>query len=152
MLWKNSFSWNNAAKEAFQLLKIVVTQAPVLALPNFEQPFVIECDASGVGIRAILMQNSRPIAFSAKPWRVELSICPHTKMSCLLWSQPFRSGGLISLDRPFLFEPIRKVSNSYLNRKLVLPSNRSGLPNCWAIIYGRIQEGSGKQGSWCFIS
>jgi hypothetical protein len=67
MLWKNSFSWNNAAKEAFQLLKIVVTQAPVLALPNFEQPFVIECDASGVGIRAILMQNSRPIAFSAKP-------------------------------------------------------------------------------------
>jgi len=55
MLKKNSFSWPEPAQEAFVALKIAVTQAPVLALPNFSQPFLIECDASGVGIGAVLM-------------------------------------------------------------------------------------------------
>lgn len=37
-----------------------------MALPNFTQSFVIECDAREVGIAVVLMQNSRPIAFLSK--------------------------------------------------------------------------------------
>jgi hypothetical protein len=66
MLKKNSFGWNTAVHEAFQPLKVAVTRAPVLALPDFSQPFVIECDASGMGIGAVLMQNRSPIAFLSK--------------------------------------------------------------------------------------
>jgi len=66
MLKKNSFSWSEPAQEAFLALKAAVTQAPILALPNFSQPFLIECDASGVGIGAVLMQGNRPIAFLNK--------------------------------------------------------------------------------------
>jgi hypothetical protein len=44
-------------------LKDAITRASVMALPNFAQPFVIECDASGLGIGAILMKNRRPIAY-----------------------------------------------------------------------------------------
>jgi hypothetical protein len=66
MLRKNSFVWIDAAEKAFHLLKMAVTHAHVLALPNFAQSFVIECDASGVGIGVVLMQNSRPIAFLSK--------------------------------------------------------------------------------------
>jgi hypothetical protein len=66
MLKKNAFTWDDVAKEAFQNLKSVVTEAPVLALPNFAQPFVIECDASGLGIGAVLMQNGKPIAYLSK--------------------------------------------------------------------------------------
>jgi len=59
MLRKNSFAWTAAAQDAFEALKQAVTQA----LPNFSQPFIIECDSSGVGVGAVLMQDNRPIAF-----------------------------------------------------------------------------------------
>jgi hypothetical protein len=66
MLKKNAFVWTCEAKEAFQALRMAVTQAPVLALPNFSQTFIIECDPSGFGIGAVLMQNKRPIAYISK--------------------------------------------------------------------------------------
>lgn len=63
MLKKDSFLWNPEAVMAFEELKVAMTQSPVLTLPEFTKPFVVECDASNTGIGGVLMQEQRSVAF-----------------------------------------------------------------------------------------
>lgn len=57
------FKWGEKQEQAFDPLKDRLTPAPILALPNFAKSFELECDASNVGIGAVLMQEGHPIAY-----------------------------------------------------------------------------------------
>ena len=60
------FHQNEAAQQAFNSLKQSLITAPVLALPNYKQDFIIETNASSSGIGAVLLQNGHPIAYISK--------------------------------------------------------------------------------------
>lgn len=57
------FQWTSIALEAFDLLKQALIQAPVLAVPDFTKSFVVETDASDIGIGAVLIQEGHPISY-----------------------------------------------------------------------------------------
>ncbi|GKD17539.1 putative mitochondrial protein [Tanacetum coccineum] len=63
LLKKNAFKWNSEAHLSFEALKKAMVKAPNLGLPDFNVPFVIETDASGVGLGAVLQQKGHPIAY-----------------------------------------------------------------------------------------
>ena len=63
------FSWDTACQEAFNHLKTALTQAPVLAFPDFSlaaAPFQLLTDASGIGVGAVLEQNGHVIAYASR--------------------------------------------------------------------------------------
>lgn len=62
VLKKEKFEWTSTAQRSFDELKEVITQALVVALPDFDKVFEVDCDASGVDIGTVLSQDGRPIA------------------------------------------------------------------------------------------
>ncbi|WVZ97508.1 hypothetical protein U9M48_043035 [Paspalum notatum var. saurae] len=57
------FAWSDSQEVAFSTLKDKLTHAPLLKLPNFNKVFELECDASGIGLGAVLLQEGKPVAY-----------------------------------------------------------------------------------------
>ena len=77
-----------AAIESFQLLKNALSTAPVLAQPNFTKEFIIQCDASMVGVGGVLYQfddqdQERPIAFVSKKLNKAQRNYTVTELECM---------------------------------------------------------------------
>jgi len=92
LLKKGQYVWDDKAESAFIALKHAMTTTPTLAMPNFNDSFTIETDASGEGIGAVLSQQGKPVAFMSRALGV-------TKLS---WSTYAKEMLAIRLWRPFL--------------------------------------------------
>jgi hypothetical protein len=57
------FYWGAAQEHSFNTLIDKLTHAPLLQLPDFGKTLELECDASGIGIGGVLLQEGKPIAY-----------------------------------------------------------------------------------------
>jgi hypothetical protein len=58
--------WTAIQQECFEALKLALSTAPTLKLPDFDKPFEVVVDASNIAIGAVLLQEKRPVAYESK--------------------------------------------------------------------------------------
>ncbi|GJY49598.1 putative nucleotidyltransferase, ribonuclease H [Tanacetum coccineum] len=64
------FDWGELQEEAFQLLKQKLCAAPILALPEGSEDFLVYCDASIKGLGVVLMQRMKVIAYASRKLKI----------------------------------------------------------------------------------
>nr|GFA65730.1 putative reverse transcriptase domain-containing protein [Tanacetum cinerariifolium] len=67
---KVNFDWDDKQEAAFQIIKQKLCSAPILALPEGSEDFVVYCDASIKGLGAVLMQREKVIAYGLRQLKV----------------------------------------------------------------------------------
>ncbi|GJZ70271.1 putative reverse transcriptase domain-containing protein [Tanacetum coccineum] len=67
---KVKFEWGDKQEAAFQLLKQKLYSAPILALPEGSEDFIVYCDASIKGLGAVLMQREKVISYASRQLKI----------------------------------------------------------------------------------
>jgi len=65
-----AFVWDVECENNFNELKQQLTTAPVLILPKSDEPFVMYCDASKLGLGGVLMQDNKVVAYASRQLRI----------------------------------------------------------------------------------
>lgn len=104
------------ATSTFEELKRALTSAPVLVLPDFSIPFIVEIDACSIGIGVVLMQKGQPIAYLSKglsPQHQTLSVYDKVLLALVMvvnkWAQHLTS-------RPFTVKLTKILSSFFWSR------------------------------------
>ena len=71
------FYWDNRYEEAFQELKRRLTITPILIVPDRGQGYTVYCDASRAGLRCVLMQSGRVVAYGSRQLKNHEQDYPH---------------------------------------------------------------------------
>ncbi|GJZ34286.1 putative reverse transcriptase domain-containing protein [Tanacetum coccineum] len=69
-LKSKNFNWDEEQELAFQILKDKLCNAPVLALPDGPEGFVVYCDVSGIGLCCVLIQRGKVIAYASRQLKI----------------------------------------------------------------------------------
>ncbi|GJV62573.1 putative reverse transcriptase domain-containing protein [Tanacetum coccineum] len=65
-----TFDWGEEQDNVFQTLKDKFCNAPVPALPDESEDFVVYCDAFGLGLGCVLMQRNKVIAYASRELKI----------------------------------------------------------------------------------
>lgn len=121
LLQKDGFTWTDSAASAFKELKRALSSAPVLVLPDFEKVFIIETDASNLGIGAVLMQDHHPISYISRalgPRNQSLSVYEKELLAVVHAVQTWSS---YLTHRPFIIKTDQKSLKYLLSQKVTTP-------------------------------
>jgi hypothetical protein len=119
LLRKDAFHWSSEAETVFRTLQRALTATPVLHLLTSNEPFIVECDASGTGLNAVLHQGRGPIAFFSR------QLAPrHTKLA----AYERELIGLVQAVchwRPYLWGRVFVVKTDHYSLKFLLDQRLS---------------------------
>lgn len=95
---KQRWQWTNLQQDAFEKLRNCLTEAPVLARPNFDYPFELQTDASNIGLGVVLTQRIEEIeyvvSYASRTLTAAERLYTTTEKKCLavIWGiQKFRA-------------------------------------------------------------
>lgn len=141
---KDCFDWSEEATDAFNKLKQALCEAPVLALPRFDLPFVVETDACGNGIGAVLMQEGHPLSYISrhlKGKQLHLSIYEKELLAVVFAVQKWRH---YLLTGHFIIKTDQRSLKYLLEQRLNTPIQQQWLPKLLEFDY-EIQYKQGKE-------
>lgn len=121
LLKKDSFLWSEKANHAFLLLKAAMISPPVLALPDYNAPFVVEIDASSVGIGAVLMQHGHPVAYISKALSPRKALLSTYERDFLAVIHAVQKWSQYLLDTYFVIKTDQESLKQLLESKIVTP-------------------------------
>ena len=128
---KESLTLNKEAKEVFNVLKKAVMTAPVLAYPDSNKEYLLEMDASKLGLGAVLSQKQldgryHPVAFGSQVLRKEEHNHHSTKLKFLAMKW-----GIHHFETYLLGRQLKvKMDNNFLTYFMSFP-NLDAMKHCW---------------------
>jgi hypothetical protein len=99
----------------------------VLALPNFDQTFILETDASGSGVGAVLHQNGHPIAFFSKKLAPRMQKKSAYFREMLAMSEAIAKFRHYLLGSRFIIRTDQKSLRSLMDQSLQTPEQQEWL-------------------------
>jgi hypothetical protein len=128
-------------------LKEALTSPPVLRLPDFTQQFVIECDASGIGLGAILLQQNQPIAYFSEALKGSALLLSTYEKEMLAIVKAIKKWRPYLLGKPFIVRTDHKSLKYLLEQQITTPAQTRWLPKLlgydYKIEYKRGPENQG---------
>ncbi|KAK7915896.1 hypothetical protein WMY93_011657 [Mugilogobius chulae] len=104
----NKVRWTEACNRAFNDLKESICTRPVLQSPDFDLPFILQTDASGVGLGAVLLQEKdgdrRPVVFLSRRLLDRETRYSAVEKECLAMKWAIDSLRYYLLGRHFILE------------------------------------------------
>ena len=101
---QNQFVWSDDCHTAFNALKAKIVQAPILVYPQFDQTspvFVLQTDASSIGVGAILEQGGHVIAYASRTLNQAEQQYSVIQKKCLAIAFALKQFRHYLLERPF---------------------------------------------------
>lgn len=127
MLKAGGFEWSVESEITFEALKQALVTTPVLALPDFAKEFVVECDASGIGVGVVLSQDGHPIAFLSKalaPRHQALSVYDKEMLAVVCVVQHWRP---YLLGHHFQIFTDHRTIECFLGQRITTPAQQKWL-------------------------
>ena len=147
LLTKDGFTWSQEAIDALSQLKEALSSPPVLRLPDFTQRFVVECDACGIGIGAILSQQGKPIAFFNEALKVAALVLSTYEKEMLTIVKAILKWRPYLLNQPFTVKTYHKSLKFLMEQRITTPAQARWLPKLlgydYVIEYKRGLENQG---------